>query len=224
MKGILINSIRLPEELDRRVKILSSRHEYIRQQYAEGMTQVQLAMQYDCCTRTIFNIIHHDSREAQLERGRIYQRNRHAAHTLAKKSYSKSLYARKKVLVQNMDPATIANSKLQFIYLPTEYDRRKKLTEAQRTEIIEKYKSSRTTYRALAEEYGCSPSTIATIVNPAAKLKQQECSRRYAKTHPKYKDKETANAYQRELRRRKRYVRDKAIAEEAEKHGTYEEL
>lgn len=65
--------------------------------------------------------------------------------------------------------------KSEKIKLSEEYDRRIKLTSAQKKEIKERYETENTSQRKLAKEYNVSKSLIGIIVNPerAAKLKQR---------------------------------------------------
>jgi len=65
--------------------------------------------------------------------------------------------------------------KCEKIRLGEEYDRRIKLTQEQKAEIIAKYKTGEFSQRELAEEYGVSRSLIGLITNPERmdKVKQR---------------------------------------------------
>lgn len=69
--------------------------------------------------------------------------------------------------------------KSERIKLPAELDRRRKLSEADRMEIVRRYNAGGYTMRALAAEYGVSHKTVLLLVNPASKA----VSDRYIKEH-----------------------------------------
>ena len=54
------------------------------------------------------------------------------------------------------------------------HDKRRKLTEAQKEEIKEKYSTGLYSYRALAKEYGVSKRTINNIINPITAQKSKD--------------------------------------------------
>lgn len=56
--------------------------------------------------------------------------------------------------------------KVQKIKLPPELDRRRKLTEKQRQEIVAKYSTGEYSMRSLAKSYNVNKDTILRIVNP----------------------------------------------------------
>lgn len=66
-------------------------------------------------------------------------------------------------------------SKSDSLKVGPEYDRRRKLTEAQKEEIKKIYASGTCGMRPLAKQFGVSRTTIQIIVNPerAAKVKQR---------------------------------------------------
>ena len=65
------------------------------------------------------------------------------------------------------------------IYLPEEYDRRRKLTKAQHAEIKAKYKKGLFSQRDLANIYGVALGTIARLVSELAKIQQAEAGKRW---------------------------------------------
>ena len=60
------------------------------------------------------------------------------------------------------------------IKLPPEYDRRRKLTDEQKDEIIHKYGMGGYSLNQLGREYGVSKKTILLIVNPESKRKNDQ--------------------------------------------------
>lgn len=50
--------------------------------------------------------------------------------------------------------------------IPKELDLRVKLSEEQKIEIADKYKSGQYSYQSLANEYGVAKTTVRRIVNP----------------------------------------------------------
>lgn len=87
------------------------------------------------------------------------------------------------------------------IKLSEEQDRRRKLTNAQKEEIIAIYKTGVCGTRPLAKQFGVSRSTIQVIVNPAIKQRHHD---RMAEHWREYRqDKEKWNETMREHRRYK---------------------
>lgn len=70
-------------------------------------------------------------------------------------------------------------SKWETMRLSESQDRRVKLTTEKKTEILRKYETGEYSLRALAREYNVTHKTIALIVNPKSKAKNDE----YIKTH-----------------------------------------
>lgn len=60
------------------------------------------------------------------------------------------------------------------IKLPQQYDRRRKLLDSQKAEIVEKYSTGLYSLQNLADEYGVSKKTILLTVNPESKKKDHE--------------------------------------------------
>lgn len=56
--------------------------------------------------------------------------------------------------------------------IPQEYDRRVKLLDAQKQEIVKKYNTGRYTYNELAHMYNVSRSTIRFVVHPEYQTKR----------------------------------------------------
>ena len=69
--------------------------------------------------------------------------------------------------------------KAEKIKLPSEYDRRVKLSAEQRDEIRHKYSTGLYSLNSLAKEYNVSKKLILVTVNPESKRKADE----YVKTH-----------------------------------------
>lgn len=91
--------------------------------------------------------------------------------------------------------------KSEKIRLPEQYDRRRKLTNEQKSEIRELYATGCYSLNQLAKIYEVSKKTILLIVNKESKKKNDE----YIKTHWKefQQDKETRNRAIRDWRRYK---------------------
>lgn len=70
-------------------------------------------------------------------------------------------------------------SKWDLYKLSEKQDRRVKLTAEKKTEILQKYQTGEYSLRGLAKEYNVTHKTIAMIVNPETKRKNDE----YIKTH-----------------------------------------
>ena len=73
-------------------------------------------------------------------------------------------------------------SKVDCFNLSEEQDRRRRLTTQKKCEIFQKYQTGSYSLRALAREYNVSHKTIAMIVNPKSKAKNDE----YTRTHWMY--------------------------------------
>lgn len=88
--------------------------------------------------------------------------------------------------------------------LPSELDRRRKLSDAQKDEIVHKYSTGLYSLNGLAKEYSVSKKTVLLIVNPESKRKNDE----HIKAH--WRDyvpsKEERNAIMREHRAYKHKV------------------
>ncbi len=61
--------------------------------------------------------------------------------------------------------------KSEHIKLPQNLDRRRKLSDADKSEILRRYKLGVVSMNALALEFGCSKKLILLIVNPDSKAK-----------------------------------------------------
>ena len=68
--------------------------------------------------------------------------------------------------------------KVSKIKLPHDLDRRHKLSELQKREIIAKYATGKYSQRSLAEEYHVNKNTILCIVNPKSREVHNEGNRR----------------------------------------------
>lgn len=71
------------------------------------------------------------------------------------------------------------SSKWRRIRLSDKQDRRVKLTAEKKKEILRKYQTGEYSLRSLAREYNVSHKTIALIVNPETKAKNDQ----YIKDH-----------------------------------------
>ena len=67
----------------------------------------------------------------------------------------------------------------ESIKLPEEYDRRRKLSEAQKGEIREMYATGQYSLQKLADAYGVSKKLILITVNPESKRKSDERMREH---------------------------------------------
>lgn len=65
-------------------------------------------------------------------------------------------------------------SKVDKFTVGEEYDRRRKLTDEQRDEIIRKYATGEYSYNKLAKEYNVSKKLIMLIINPESKKRNDE--------------------------------------------------
>lgn len=93
--------------------------------------------------------------------------------------------------------------KSEHIKLPKQYDRRIKLTDAQRDEIKEKYASGVCSQRSLAREYNVSRRLISFIVDPEKYEISKEQFKERRKDGRYNPDKELRNKIQKEHRRYK---------------------
>ena len=73
--------------------------------------------------------------------------------------------------------------KSEKIKLPPEYDRRRKLTEEQRQEIIKLDSTGNYSLRQLGREYNVDKGTINLIVNPKMKLRYQKYNQENWRKH-----------------------------------------
>ena len=64
--------------------------------------------------------------------------------------------------------------KTEKMKLPTELDRRRKLSDEQKDEIRHKYGTGFYSLNGLQKEYGVSKKTVLLIVNPESKRKNDE--------------------------------------------------
>lgn len=67
---------------------------------------------------------------------------------------------------------------IDTIKLPQEYDRRRKLTDADKEEIMRRFKEEGAGIRALARAYNVNKGLISFIVNPEQRAKQIEGAKR----------------------------------------------
>ena len=89
------------------------------------------------------------------------------------------------------------------IKLSQEQDRRRKLSDADKEEIIAKYKQGDYSQRMLAEEYGVSRKLISLTVNPEAR----KASAEYVKNNWR-KYQRTGEEWNRIVREHRRYKQD----------------
>lgn len=92
--------------------------------------------------------------------------------------------------------------------IPVELDRRIKLNDVQKQEIIDLYRTTITSQRKLAKLYGVSRRLIYFILNPD---KLEECKQRRLEKGTTYYDKEKHRVYMQEHRtyRQKLYLENK---------------
>lgn len=97
----------------------------------------------------------------------------------------------------------------------TKHDRRKKLTDDERVEIVDKHATGKYSQRQLARIYQVDRKTIYNILNPNKYQKQLE-RRRKEKVHLKYYDKEYHTKAIREHREYKQtlYTKGKIVLKE----------
>ena len=83
--------------------------------------------------------------------------------------------------------------------IPKNLDRRRKLSDEEKDEIREKYKTGTTSHRRLAKEYNVSQKSIFLIVNPEGREKERE----YQKLH--WKDKYDKVKHNESIRKTRAY-------------------
>lgn len=91
--------------------------------------------------------------------------------------------------------------KAEKITLPSEFDRRRKLTDEQKDEIKHKYSTGFYSLNQLAKEYSVSKKTVLLIVNPESKRKNDQRIKDHWKDY--IPNKEEHNAIMREHRQYK---------------------
>lgn len=64
--------------------------------------------------------------------------------------------------------------KSEKIRLPEALDRRRRLSDADKAEILRRYKAGGCSLQSLATEYGCSKKSILLIVNPESKARNDK--------------------------------------------------
>lgn len=82
--------------------------------------------------------------------------------------------------------------KSEKIRLPTEYDRRVKLSAEQKEEIKHKYETGFYSLNGLAKEYKVSKKTILLTVNPESKRKNDERIKEHWKDYQVTKEERNA--------------------------------
>lgn len=60
------------------------------------------------------------------------------------------------------------------IRLPATLDRRRRLSDADKAEILRRYKAGGCSLQSLATEYGCSKKSVLLIVNPESKARNDK--------------------------------------------------
>ena len=60
------------------------------------------------------------------------------------------------------------------IRLPESLDRRRRLSDADKAEILRRYKAGGCSLQSLATEYGCSKKSVLLIVNPESKARNDK--------------------------------------------------
>lgn len=108
-------------------------------------------------------------------------------------------------------------SRYETLNVPKEYDRRRKLTDEQKEQIIKEYTEENISMRQLARKYHVSRTLIKITVDPENKAKRAAYSREYLKAHPISKEKR--NEYARNHRHYKKELYETGkINEEGEKN------
>lgn len=64
--------------------------------------------------------------------------------------------------------------KSEKIRLPESLDRRRRLSDADKAEILRRYKAGGCSLQSLATEYGCSKKSVLLVVNPESKAKSDK--------------------------------------------------
>lgn len=92
------------------------------------------------------------------------------------------------------------------IYIPEQYDKRKKLTAREKDRIRELYASGEFSHRSLADAFQVSPSTIQQTVNEKARQDALKAAQRYRQSPGYVKPPQTM-----ELRYRKKELIQKGV-------------
>ena len=99
--------------------------------------------------------------------------------------------------------------KSEHIKLPQNLDRRRKLSDADKSEILRRYKVGRVSMNSLAFEFGCSKKLVLLIVNPYAKEKNDRRIKEHWKDY--VPSKEERNRISREHRSYKQMLFKKGL-------------
>lgn len=107
-------------------------------------------------------------------------------------------------------------NKSDFIPLPANLDRRRKLSDEQKEEIRHKYATGFYSLNQLAKEYNVSKKTILLIVNPDSKRKNDERIKEHWRDYAPTK--EERNAIMREHRQYKAELYKKGLLPEVKEN------
>lgn len=95
------------------------------------------------------------------------------------------------------------------IKLPHEYDRRRKLSDEQRQEIIKLYSTGNYSLRQLGRKYNVDKGTISLIVNPEMKLKYQKYNQENWRRHQTHGEEHNATIREHRAYKHKLYKEGK---------------
>lgn len=105
--------------------------------------------------------------------------------------------------------------KVDKIKLPKNLDRRRKLTDEQKDEIMHKYATGFYSLNGLAKEYGVSKKLILITVNPESARKNKERIKEHWKDYAVSKE-ERAEIMKEHRDYKKKLLKDGLISEETE--------
>ena len=103
----------------------------------------------------------------------------------------------------------------QHLRLSQEQDRRRKLTEEQKEEIRQLYAAGKGSWKALADRYHVSKSTIGIIVNPNRAAKVQDRIREHWRDYADQEKHTTA------IRNTRRYKQELFLKGELTEEGSH---
>lgn len=78
--------------------------------------------------------------------------------------------------------------KSEKIRLPEALDRRRRLSDADKAEILRRYKAGGCSLQSLATEYGCSKKSVLLIVNPESKARNDQRIKKHWRDYVPGKD------------------------------------
>lgn len=99
------------------------------------------------------------------------------------------------------------------IRLPATLDRRRRLSDADKAEILRRYKAGGCSLQSLATEYGCSKKSVLLVVNPESKARNDRRIKEHWRDYVPEKDER--NKIAREHRAYKYGLLKQGLLEEA---------